>query len=107
MASGDRPRAGPRPDRGLVPGGGMAVSEAAPARRFTGIDIATLAYVGLATVALLLSFQCDPIPGWGWLFVAHALLVLLGFVAPLARAGGAAGRFLGEWYPMLLLAALY
>ena len=32
------------------------------------------------------------------------VLVLL---APRARTGSAAGRFLGEWYPMLLLAALY
>ena len=33
-------------------------------QRFTGIDLATLAYVGLATVAVALSFQGDPIPGW-------------------------------------------
>jgi len=85
----------------------MAVSEAAATRRFTGIDLATLAYVGLATVAVLLSFQGDPIPGWEWLFVAHALLVVLVLLAPRARAGSAAGRFLAEWYPMLLLAALY
>jgi membrane-associated phospholipid phosphatase len=64
------------------------MNEGAAARQFTGIDIATLAYVGLATVAVALSFQGDPL-------------------APRARAGSAAGRFLGEWYPMLLLAALY
>jgi len=87
----------------------MAVGAAAPGarQRFTGIDLATLAYVGLATVAVALSFQGDPIPGWPWLVVAHALLVLLVCLAPRARAGSAAGRFLGEWYPMLLLAALY
>jgi hypothetical protein len=76
-------------------------------RRFGGIDLATLAYVGFATVAVALSFQGDPIPGWPWLLVAHGLLVVLVLLAPRARAGGAAGRFLGEWYPMVLLGALY
>jgi len=85
----------------------MVVTAGAAARRFTGIDIATLAYVGLATVAVALSFQDEAIPEWPWLFVAHALIVLLVFLAPRARAGSATGRFLGEWYPMLLLAALY
>jgi len=75
--------------------------------RFTKIDLATLAYVGLATVAVALSFQGDSIPGWPWLFVAHALLVALVLLAPRARAAGPVGRFLADWYPMLLLGALY
>jgi hypothetical protein len=75
--------------------------------RFRGIDLATLAYVGLATVAVLLSFQGDDIPGWPWLLGAHALLVALVLLAPRARAAGPLGRFLGDWYPMLLLGALY
>lgn len=82
----------------------MAVTARRP---FTGIDVATLAYVGLATVAVLLSFQGDDIPGWPWLLVAHALLVALVLLAPRARTAGPVGRFLGDWYPMLLLAALY
>ncbi|HEV8265923.1 MAG TPA: phosphatase PAP2 family protein [Gemmatimonadales bacterium] len=81
----------------------MAVTE----RRFTRIDLATLAYVGLATVAVLLSFEGDDIPGWPWLLLSHALLVTLVLLAPRARAAGPVGRFLGDWYPMLLLAAFY
>jgi membrane-associated phospholipid phosphatase len=84
----------------------MAVTDQ-PARRFTPIDIATLAYVALATVAVLLSFEGDDIPGWPWLLLAHGLLVALVFLAPRARAAGPVGRFLGDWYPMLLLAAFY
>lgn len=76
-------------------------------KRFSPIDIATLLYVGLATIAVLLSFRGDVIPGWPWLLLAHAMLVGLVLLAPGARAGGPAGRFLAEWYPMLLLAALY
>jgi membrane-associated phospholipid phosphatase len=84
----------------------MAVTDQ-PARRFTPIDIATLAYVALATVAVLISFEGDDIPGWPWLLVAHGLVVALVFLAPRARAAGPVGRFFGDWYPMLLLAALY
>jgi membrane-associated phospholipid phosphatase len=74
---------------------------------FTAIDLATLAYAGLATVPLGLSFRGDDIPGWPWLLVAHGLLVALVLLAPRARVAGPVGRFLGDWYPMLLLAALY
>jgi hypothetical protein len=76
-------------------------------KRYTPIDVATLLYVGLATVALLLSFRGDVIPGWPWLFVAHALLALLVWLAPRARAAGPVGRVFGDWYALLLLAALY
>ncbi len=76
-------------------------------KRYTPIDVATLLYVVLATVAVLVSFRGDVIPGWPWLLVAHALLVLLVWLAPRARAAGPVGRVLGDWYPMLLLAALY
>src|SRR5438270_7849433 len=41
------------------------------------------------------------------LLTAHALLVTLVLVAPLARQAGPVSRFLGDWYPMLLLGALY
>ena len=71
------------------------------------LDRWTLAYVALATVAVGLSFEGESIEGWGWLAVAHLLLVGLVLLAPRARVAGGLGRFLGDWYPMLLLAALY
>jgi membrane-associated phospholipid phosphatase len=76
-------------------------------KRYTPIDVATLLYVGLATVALLLSFRGDVIPEWPWLIVAHALLAFLVWLAPRARVAGPVGRVFGDWYPLLLLAALY
>ena len=76
-------------------------------RTFTAIDIATGAYVLVATGAVLYGFRGDGIPGWPWLLTAHALIVALMLLAPRARNAGAVGRFLGDWYPMLLLPALY
>jgi len=76
-------------------------------RGFTAIDLATLAYMTIATGIVAVSFQGDNIPGWPWLLTAHALIVVLVVLAPRARVAGPVGRFLGDWYPMLLLAALY
>ncbi len=73
---------------------------------FTPIDIATLLYLGAATIAVLVTYRGE-VPGGGWLFVAHALVFVVVLLAPRARAAGPVGRFLGEWYPMALLAALY
>ena len=75
--------------------------------RFTAIDIATLAYVVIATGAVFVSFEGDNIPGWPWLLLGHALIVALVLLAPRARLAGRTGRFFGDWYPMLLLPALY
>ena len=76
-------------------------------RTFTAVDIATGTYVGVATGAVLYGFRGDGIPGWPWLLTAHALIMTLVLLAPRARNSGPAGRFLGDWYPMLLLPALY
>ena len=76
-------------------------------RTFTATDIATGAYVLVATGAVLYAFRGDGIPGWPWLLTAHALIVALVLLAPRAREAGPVGRFLGDWYPMLLLPALY
>src|SRR3989442_9463632 len=76
-------------------------------RGFTAIDLATGAYVAVATGAVLLSFRGDGIPGWPWVLTAHTLIATLVLLAPRARNSGPLGRFLGDWYPMLLLPALY
>ena len=75
-------------------------------RRFTAVDLVTLLYVAVATVAVL-AFTADDRTGWDWLLLAHALLVALVLLAPRAREAGRVGRFLGDWYPMLLLGGLY
>src|SRR5439155_1630038 len=76
-------------------------------RGFTAIDLATGAYVAVATGAVLLSFRGDGIPGWPWILTAHTLIAALVLLAPRARSTGPLGRFLGDWYPMLLLPALW
>jgi membrane-associated phospholipid phosphatase len=75
-------------------------------QRFTAVDLVTLLYVAIATGAVLV-FTGDDHAGWDWLLVAHGLLVALVLLAPRAREGGPVGRFLGDWYPMLLLGGLY
>src|ERR1051326_8665971 len=76
-------------------------------REFTAIDLATVAYIAVATGAVLLSFRGEGIPGWPWVLTAHGLIVVLVLLAPRARRSGRVGRFIGDWYPMLLLPALY
>ena len=53
----------------------------------TAIDLATLAYVGLATIAVWHPFTGEAIAGRASLLAVHTLL--------------------GDWYPLLLLAGLY
>jgi len=70
------------------------------------IDVATLVYVGVSTVAVLIFTGADRL-GAVTLLSAHILAVGLVLLAPQARADGAVGRFAGDWYPMLLLGAFY
>ena len=84
----------------------LAAARRAVLQRFTAVDLVTLLYVAIATVAVL-AFTADDRTGWGWLLVAHGLLVALVLLAPRAREAGRLGRFLGDWYPMLLLGGLY
>src|SRR5438876_10591801 len=80
----------------------MAVSTG----RFTPVGIATLLSVAVATGAVL-AFTGEDHAGWDSLMVANALLVALVLLAPRAREAGPVGRFLGDWYPLLLLGGLY
>lgn len=75
-------------------------------RRLTPVDVITLLYVAIATAAVL-AFGGEEDSGRGWLLVAHGLMVLLVLIAPRAREAGPIGRFLGDWYGMLLLLGLY
>ncbi len=75
-------------------------------RRFTAVDLVTLLYVAFATAAVL-AFSGADHAGWYWLLTAHGLIVVLVLLAPAARRAGAVGRFIGDWYPMLLLGGLY
>lgn len=81
----------------------------APAAALAPLDRLTLLYLAAPTLALALSFRGgrDPIAAWPLLVVAHGLIVALVLLAPRARRAGAMGRFVGDWYPLLLLAGLY
>src|SRR5258708_12285456 len=124
MARGDRPGDGTAADGSLVSKGGVAVRmrlyDATTVRlksslttwrlsvlqRLPAVDVVTLLYVAVATAAVL-AFSGFDHATWDLLLTAHVLLVTLVLLAPLARQAGPLGRFLGDWYPMLLLGALY
>ena len=84
----------------------LAVFRRVGVQRFTAVDIVTLVYVTFATAAVL-AFSREDHASWDLLLTAHALVVVLVLIAPRAREAGAVGRFLGDWYPMVLLAGLY
>jgi membrane-associated phospholipid phosphatase len=71
------------------------------------MDRATLIYAGAVQLALLYLALDGDAPYWPWIATAHALLALSALVAPYARQSGRVGRFLGDWYAMLLLPGLY
>ena len=81
----------------------------APARvgGLTPLDRLTLAYVAVPTLALALSFRDGPIAGWPYLLLAQALTVACVLIAPRVRRAGRFGRIVGDFYPLLLLPALY
>jgi membrane-associated phospholipid phosphatase len=75
-------------------------------QRFASVDLITLLYVAVATTAVL-AFSRKDETEWGWLLVAHGLIIVLVLLAPRARQAGPIGHFLGDWYAMLLLLGLY
>ena len=70
------------------------------------VDIALLAYTAITTVAVLVYARSDG-TGWLWFLGANALTVVVVFLAPRARTAGRLGQFLGDFYPLLLLAGTY
>src|SRR2546421_11462482 len=123
MAGRNRSRNRTGTNRAVVPQGGVAVSTSHDARtprfttplatlrrgvveRFAAVDIVTLVYIAFATAAVL-AFSRHDHAGWDLLLTAHALIVVLVLIAPAGRQAGPVGRFLGDWYPMLLLGGLY
>lgn len=74
--------------------------------RWTAVDLATLAYIAVATGAVLLFADSDP-ASLKYLLFAHVLIIALIVLVPQARAAGPVGHFIADWYPMLLLGALY
>ena len=90
----------------------MSAPRAEAARRFASepwlrghpLDHWTLGYA-LATVPVLaVRVPADRLPVF---LVFHGLLVTLALLMPHARRAGPVGRFLGEWYPLLIVTALY
>ena len=75
-------------------------------RPFAPIDVATLAYVGVTTVAACVFMRWDAVT-LSLLLGAHALVVCLVLLAPRARTAGPVGRFVGDWYPFIIMGALY
>lgn len=83
------------------------VSGARVALRLAPLDRLTLAYAGALGIALAWLWR-DGLPASSsWIVLAHVLLAALALLAPAGRTAGPAGRFLGDWYPLLLLGALY
>lgn len=74
--------------------------------RFAPIDVATLCYVATVTIAVFLYGAADP-TGSACLLAAHGLVVGAVLLAPRARTAGPVGRFVGDWYAVIIVTALY
>ncbi len=70
----------------------------------TAVDRWTLGYA--VAIAALLVWRLPPgdLPQF---LVVHGLLVTLALLMPRARQAGPVGRFVGDWYPLLIVTALY
>jgi hypothetical protein len=72
--------------------------------RAAAVDHWTLGYALVVAAVLAWRVPAIALPGF---LVVHGLLVALAVLMPFARRGGAVGRFIGDWYPLLILTALY
>ncbi|HXF96016.1 MAG TPA: phosphatase PAP2 family protein [Gemmatimonadales bacterium] len=76
-------------------------------RHLAALDRITLLYVGALGLALAWVWR-DGVPAnWPWIALAHTLLAVVALLAGRLREASPAGRFLADWYPLLLLGALY
>jgi len=75
-------------------------------KRFAPIDVATLLYVAGVTAAVFLFGRTDGAEV-RWVLAAHVLVVGVVLLAPHARTAGPVGRFVGDWYAIILVTALY
>lgn len=75
--------------------------------RLLPLDRWTLAYVGIASVFLGLRWSRLPAGHAPSLALLHLVAAGAALLAPRLRRGGAVGRFVGEFYPLLLLYPLY
>lgn len=71
------------------------------------IDRVVLGYVVVVEAILLYLGLDGDAPYWPSLAIAHALLGVCAWMASRARRAGAVGQFLGTFYALLLLPALY
>jgi PAP2 superfamily len=68
------------------------------------IDRWTLGYALAIAAVLVWRVPADRLPIF---LVVHGLLVALALLIPRARRAGPVGRFVGDWYPLLILMVLY
>jgi PAP2 superfamily len=68
------------------------------------LDRWTLGYALASAAVLVVCVPADRLPVF---LVVHGLLVTLALLMPRARRAGPVGRFLGDWYPLLIVTALY
>lgn len=74
--------------------------------RLAPIDRWTIGYAIVASFALAWRWPAEP-TGRELLALAHLLLIALALLSSRAREAGPVGAFLGEWYPIIVLIALY
>src|SRR5215475_12968749 len=70
----------------------------------TSVDCWTLSYAVVTVAAFVWRTPHERVPT---LLAIHLLLAALVLMMPRARRAGVVGRFLGDWYPLLLVTALY
>ena len=70
----------------------------------TAADRWTLGYAIATAAVLVWRVPAGRLPVF---LVVHGFLVALALLMPRARRAGAVGRFIGDWYPLLIVTALY